>query len=59
MTKLTESAIEAFATDKTATLKAAWQQIETYKHTIPCLFFSNAFVVISDRLEARAGTSPS
>lgn len=44
------------AADKNATLKAAWQQIETYKHSIPGLFASNALVVISDGLEARAGS---
>ncbi len=44
------------AADENATLKAAFQQIETYKQTIPTLFVSNAFVVISDGLEARAGS---
>ena len=44
------------AADENATLKAAFQQIETYKHTIPSLFAPNAFVVISDGLEARAGS---
>jgi type I restriction enzyme, R subunit len=44
------------ATDETATLKAAYQQLETYKHTIPSLFIPNAFLIISDGLEARAGS---
>ena len=44
------------ATDENATIKSAWQQIETYKHTIPSLFTSNALVVISDGLEAKAGS---
>lgn len=44
------------AADENATLKAAFQQIETYKQAIPALFASNAFVVISDGLEARAGS---
>jgi len=44
------------ATDENATLKAAYQQLETYKHTIPSLFIPNAFLVISDGLEARAGS---
>lgn len=44
------------AADENATLKAAFQQIETYKHAIPALFAANAFVVISDGLEARAGS---
>lgn len=41
---------------ETATLKTAWQQIETYKQTIPNLFTSNVMAVISDGLEARAGS---
>ncbi|GAC1374445.1 MAG: type I restriction endonuclease subunit R [Aquirhabdus sp.] len=44
------------ASDENATIKTAYQQIETYKHTIPSLFTSNAFVVISDGLEAKAGS---
>ncbi len=43
------------AADENATIKTAYQQIETYKATIPSLFASNAFVVISDGLEAKAG----
>lgn len=44
------------ATDENATIKSAFRQIETYKATIPNLFTYNAFCVISDGLEARAGT---
>lgn len=44
------------ATDENATLKAAYKQLETYKHTIPSLFTPNAFLIISDGLEARAGS---
>lgn len=44
------------ATDENATLKAAYQQLETYQHTIPSLFNTNAFLVISDGLEAKAGS---
>ena len=44
------------AADETATITVAWQQIETYKQTIPSLFTYNALVVISDGLEARAGS---
>ena len=44
------------AADENATIKAAYQQLETYKHTIPGLFGPNAFVVISDGLEAKAGS---
>ena len=44
------------ATDENATIKTAYQQIETYKQLIPSLFTCNALVVISDGLEARAGS---
>jgi type I restriction enzyme R subunit len=44
------------AADENATLKTAYQQIETYKQAIPSLFTSNALVVISDGLEAKAGS---
>jgi type I restriction enzyme R subunit len=44
------------AADEKATIKSAYKQVETYKETIPSLFTYNAFVVISDGLEARAGT---
>ncbi len=44
------------AADENATIRTAWQQIETYKQAIPGLFTPNAFVVISDGLEARAGS---
>ncbi len=44
------------AVDENATIKAAYQQLETYKQAIPSLFTANAFVVISDGLEAKAGS---
>ncbi|MEX0812690.1 MAG: type I restriction endonuclease subunit R [Chitinophagales bacterium] len=44
------------AADENATIKSAFKQIETYKETIPSLFTYNAFTIISDGLEARAGT---
>lgn len=44
------------AADENATIKTAYQQLETYKQLIPTLFTSNAFVVISDGLEAKAGS---
>lgn len=44
------------AADENATIKSAFRQIETYKAVIPSLFTYNAFTVISDGLEARAGT---
>ncbi|NQS89890.1 type I restriction endonuclease subunit R, partial [Patescibacteria group bacterium] len=42
--------------DEEATIWSAFNQIQTYKDDIPSLFRSNEIVVISDGLEARAGT---
>ena len=42
--------------DKHATVRKAYDQIQTYKTVIPSLFFYNTFCVISDGLEAKAGT---
>jgi type I restriction enzyme R subunit len=42
--------------DELATVNTAFKQIQTYKQSIPSLFSYNAFVVISDGLEAKAGT---
>jgi len=42
--------------DENATVKSAFKQIQTYKSTISGLFTFNSFTVISDGLEARAGT---
>jgi len=39
-----------------ATVHSAFKQIQTYKHAIPSLFNFNGFVIISDGLEAKAGT---
>ncbi|MHB8849115.1 MAG: type I restriction endonuclease subunit R, partial [Burkholderiales bacterium] len=44
------------AADEHATIKTAYQQLETYKQTIPSLFTANALLVISDGLEAKAGS---
>ncbi len=44
------------AADENATIKSAFRQIETYKAVIPSLFTYNAFTIISDGLEAKAGT---
>ena len=44
------------AADENATLLSAFNQIQTYKEAIPSLFKYNGFVVISDGLEAKAGT---
>lgn len=44
------------AADENATLQSAYRQIETYKQQIPSIFTYNALLVISDGLEARAGS---
>ncbi|MDT8379620.1 MAG: type I restriction endonuclease subunit R [Desulfotignum sp.] len=44
------------AADENATIKSAYKQLQTYKQEISSLFTPNAVMVISDGLEARAGT---
>ncbi len=44
------------AADEKATVKSAFNQIQTYKSVIPGLFTYNAFSIISDGLEAKAGS---
>lgn len=44
------------AADENTTINSAFKQIETYKAIIPSLFTYNGFVIISDGLEAKAGT---
>ena len=44
------------AADENTTVTSAYRQLETYKKTIPSLFTYNGFVVISDGLEAKAGS---
>ncbi len=44
------------AADEKATVRSAYEQIQTYKAIIPSLFAYNGFVVLSDGLEAKAGT---
>lgn len=44
------------AADENATLQSAYQQISTYKATTPSLFTYNGFVIVSDGLEAKAGS---
>ena len=39
-----------------ATIWTAFQQLQTYKAEIPALFATNAVLVVSDGVEARAGT---
>ncbi len=42
--------------DENATIHSAFKQLQTYKQAIPALFNYNGFLVISDGLEAKAGT---
>ncbi|TAN44164.1 MAG: type I restriction endonuclease subunit R [Nitrospirae bacterium] len=44
------------AADENATIGKAYDQIQTYKATIPSLFTYNAVCVISDGMECRAGS---
>ena len=44
------------AASENATLKSAYQQLDTYKAVIPGLFTYNGLLVVSDGLEARAGS---
>ena len=44
------------ATDSTATVGKAYQQLQTYHKSIPSLFCYNLLEVISDGLEAKVGT---
>lgn len=42
--------------DENATIRSAFKQLQTYKQAIPSLFTYNGFLIISDGLEAKAGT---
>lgn len=44
------------AADENATIWSAFQQFQTYQAELPTLFAYNAFLIISDGLEARIGT---
>ena len=44
------------AADENATIKSAFRQLQTYKEIIPSLFTYNGFMIVSDGLEAKAGT---
>ena len=44
------------AADENATIKSAYKQLQTYKTIIPSLFTYNGFMIISDGLEAKAGS---
>lgn len=42
--------------DETATIEAAWHQLQTYKDQIPALFDTNELLVVSDGTEAKVGS---
>lgn len=42
--------------DENATIKSAFKQFQTYKQAIPSLFAYNGLMIISDGLEAKAGS---
>ena len=42
--------------DENATIHSAFKQLQTYKEVIPSLFPYNGFLIISDGLDAKAGT---
>lgn len=44
------------AVDENATIQSAYKQIQTYKNTIPSLFNFNEVCIISDGVDARAGS---
>jgi type I restriction enzyme R subunit len=44
------------AANEDATIWSAFQQLQTYKAEVPSLFATNAVLVVSDGVEARAGT---
>ncbi|PGH37941.1 MAG: DEAD/DEAH box helicase, partial [Candidatus Nephrothrix sp. EaCA] len=44
------------ASDEKASIRKAYEQIQTYKATIPSLFIYNAVCIISDGLECKAGS---
>ncbi|KAA6339922.1 Type I restriction enzyme EcoR124II R protein [termite gut metagenome] len=44
------------ATDENATVKTAFDQLQTYKQAIPSLFAYNELLIVSDGLDAHCGT---
>ncbi len=44
------------AADEKATIRHAYNQLQTYKEQIPSLFTYNELLIISDGMQARAGT---
>ncbi len=44
------------ATDENATIRSAYNQLQTYKQAIPSLFTYNELLIVSDGWEAKCGT---
>jgi type I restriction enzyme R subunit len=44
------------AVDENATIKSAYNQLQTYKHAIPSLFTYNELLIVSDGWDALCGT---
>lgn len=44
------------STDENVGIEKAYNQIQTYKRDIPTLFYYNAFIVITDGINAKSGT---
>lgn len=44
------------AADENATIKSAYNQLQTYKQAIPSLFTYNELLIVSDGLDAQCGT---
>ena len=42
--------------DEDATIKKAWQQLQTYKAELPSLFAMNELLMVSDGTQARVGS---
>ena len=43
-------------TDEEATIRTAWQQLQTYKAELPTLFSMNEILMVSDGIQARIGS---
>ncbi|MEJ1488722.1 MAG: type I restriction endonuclease subunit R, partial [Candidatus Sedimenticola sp. (ex Thyasira tokunagai)] len=44
------------AASENATVRSAYEQLQTYKNTVPSLFVTNGLLIASDGLEARMGS---
>ena len=45
--------------DPNATIRKAWQQLQTYKKELPTMFSMNEILMVSDGMKARVGTTTS